>query len=366
MILRKPKDRFTTYRQLVLGVSAFDIVSSTAYMLVGVLAPYDAGFYLSRGNVTTCKIQGFMIQLGQSTSMFYNMFLALYFFLVVVRGWRESSCRKIIVWVHVAAVVCSVGLAVGAIPFIEAQFGVCGILPPLTSSQWQVSLFYTAPVSIVLFTLTVSTLAICRSVYIQEKRARKWKFVKKKLSMTREVLWQSFWYVMAFCVTLPMMLVSFYAPFEYPRGFWIFIVTAFLAPLQGLMNALVYFQRAKVWQSSCKTFRCGLVWKLIERMIPRARQVSNPSLADTDQPGTGGKLESGVASVGVVQQPPIQSTNETHSSGENRDDEASTTGQSNDVVDHGSVGDRLDHLQSTEDDGVLDYWRLNESWGRLA
>ena len=244
-------------------MSTFDALSSVAYMLVGVMAPYEAGVYLSRGNETTCNIQGFMVQLGQTASMLYNLFLSLYFLLIIVYGWREARFKKMSIWVHAFVVLSGMGLAVAAIPFIEAQFGVCGILPPLTSSRWQISLFYTGPVSTVLFVLTVSTVAICRSVYMQERRAKKWKFGKANLSMTREVFWQSFWYVSAFYVTIPLMLVAFYAPFKYPRGFWISIVTAILAPLQGLMNAMVFFQRSK----KDLIFSCSKAFERMRRLF---------------------------------------------------------------------------------------------------
>lgn len=67
----------------------------------------------------------------------------------------------------------------------------------------------------------------------------------KSLAITKKVFWQSFWYVMAFYVTLPFVLLSFYLPYDSPDDFWIFAVTAVLAPLQGFMNAFVYFQRNK-------------------------------------------------------------------------------------------------------------------------
>ena len=158
----------------MIGMSIFDMFSSTAYMLVGVMAPYDAGFYLSRGNITTCKIQGCMIQLGQTGSMLYNLFLSLFFFFVIVFGWREQRFKKMIVWVHMVVVLTSVALAAAVIPFVQAQFGVCGILPPLTSSQWQISLFYTGPVVAVLLVLDTTTATICRRTYLQQQRARKW------------------------------------------------------------------------------------------------------------------------------------------------------------------------------------------------
>jgi len=65
------------------------------------------------------------------------------------------------------------------------------------------------------------------------------------MSITHKVFWQSFWYVMAFYVTLPFVLLSFYIEYTSKKHFWILALTAILAPLQGLMNALVYFQRTK-------------------------------------------------------------------------------------------------------------------------
>ena len=254
-ILRKPNSRFTTYHQLVLGISAFDMISSIAYMLVGVMAPYEAGFYLSRGNETTCKMQGFMIQLGQTASMFYNLCLSLYFFTVIMLSWREDFLRKILVGAHFCVIAIGLGLSIGAIPYYEAQFGVCGILPPLTASQWQVSLFYTVPVSVVLIVLTAVTISICYRVYSQHARVSRWR-TDKRASVTRKVFWQSAWYVSAFYVTLPFVLLSFYVKFKSPRYFWIYIVTAILAPLQGLMNALIYFQRSRDFRSYWSRLFC--------------------------------------------------------------------------------------------------------------
>ena len=79
----------------------------------------------------------------------------------------------------------------------------------------------------------------------------------RKLSLTRKVFWQSFWYVMAFYLTLPCVLVTFYVEFTSKHHFWLLVVAALLAPLQGLMNALVYFQRSRGtafcrWMLKCK------------------------------------------------------------------------------------------------------------------
>lgn len=124
ILRKKPKKRSTTYHQLVLGISFFDALSSTAYMLVGVLAPRAAGFYLSRGNDGTCAFQGFLIQVGY-TSIFYNLGLSLYFMMIICNGWKEHDFRPRMKYVHAVILVCGIGLAFGGLPFYGAQFGTC-------------------------------------------------------------------------------------------------------------------------------------------------------------------------------------------------------------------------------------------------
>ena len=114
----------TTYHQLVLGMSLFDAISSIAYILVAVFYPQSGGFYRARGSDLTCKLQGFMIQLG-FTSTFYNFALALYFLLVICFNWKESQFKKYQRRIHVLLTLLGLGLAAGAIPFYGPQFGVC-------------------------------------------------------------------------------------------------------------------------------------------------------------------------------------------------------------------------------------------------
>lgn len=124
ILSRGRSKRKTAYHQLVLGVSGFDAISSMAYILVGVMAPRDGGFYLSLGNDTTCSAQAFMIQLGL-TSMFYNLFLSLYFMMVICHNWKEHNFKPLMKYVHLAVIVVGLGLACGALPFYGPQFGTC-------------------------------------------------------------------------------------------------------------------------------------------------------------------------------------------------------------------------------------------------
>ena len=109
---------------MVIGISSFDCLSSLAYALVGIMAPSDAGFYGSRGNETTCVIQGFMIQLGL-TSIFYNLCLSIYFYLVIRHNWKERQFQKHLRYIHIVLVFIGFTLACAAIPHYGAQFGTC-------------------------------------------------------------------------------------------------------------------------------------------------------------------------------------------------------------------------------------------------
>ena len=253
-------------------------------MLVAVMAPHEAGFHLSRGNDATCTLQGFMIQLGQ-TSMFYNVCLSLYFLLVIVYNWKERMFRRLCLASHMLVSVLGAGLAFGAIPFIGPQFGVCGVLPPLTTSQWQVSLFYAGPVSFTLVVLAVATAVICYKVYQQQKKAKKW-MANVSAKLSRRVFWQSFWYVMAFYMTLAPMLFTFYIEFESPQHYWLLVLAATLAPLQGFINFLVYFQRSrrKLFNSLCSPCK-GQTNKVTSKKRPavhgpRTKPIRQPECDD--------------------------------------------------------------------------------------
>lgn len=118
--------KVSVYHQLVLGICIFDSMSSIMYMLVGVMAPHSSGFYLSRGNDTTCSIQAFFIKLGY-TSIFYNLCLSLYFLLVICYNCREEQIQKHLWKVHASAVTVGMAMAFGSIPFFGPLYGTCHV-----------------------------------------------------------------------------------------------------------------------------------------------------------------------------------------------------------------------------------------------
>jgi hypothetical protein len=58
-ILRRPKkSRWTMFHQIMFGISVFDCVSATAFILGTIPAPEDTGLYHASGNDATCNFQG--------------------------------------------------------------------------------------------------------------------------------------------------------------------------------------------------------------------------------------------------------------------------------------------------------------------
>jgi len=93
-------------------------------------------------------------------------------------------------------------------------------------------------------TVTVLTIHICIKVYLQQRKASKWE-MKHNVDLTKQVFWQSFWYVLAFYVTLPVSILAHYVEFKTMNYFWIFVVTAIFVPGQGFLTYLVYIQRSR-------------------------------------------------------------------------------------------------------------------------
>lgn len=120
----KTKYRGTTYHQLVLGMSIYDCIRSTAYALSTVMVPENGGSATVHGNETTCAIQGFMIQLG-IPSILYNMVLACYFCLIINYGVKERQIKKYLVEVHVLLFLIGLSLSLPAIPYFGPKFSLC-------------------------------------------------------------------------------------------------------------------------------------------------------------------------------------------------------------------------------------------------
>jgi hypothetical protein len=107
--------------------------------------------------------------------------------------------------------------------------------------------------------ITVATFAVFLTVYKLEKASSKWRLVERAGgdSMTSQVFWRCFWYLLALYVPWSLFYMSNFMEFkESNYGFW--MAKATLAPFQGALNCLVYYQPAmSAWWTNAKKRLAG-------------------------------------------------------------------------------------------------------------
>jgi len=248
-ILRDAKLRGLFYHQLVLAISCFDILSSLVYVMRPLFLPTSDVTYQAHGNDLTCTAQGFALQLGYG-SVFFNLVLAIYFYLIIARRWREDDFRRVRHLVFGTALFVGISLACGGIPFYEANLFICYIhAPPFTTSWIPITFFFFIPICSAIIGITIFTFLLYRFVFATNHAASKWRLAtaagKKKVrnKMQEQVFWRCFWYLLAFYLPWPILLVANFVELNesnYP--FW--VALAIFAPSQGFLNSLVYYQRS--------------------------------------------------------------------------------------------------------------------------
>ena len=100
-ILTHRRRRKLCYHRILCGISMTDALVSFFMFLSTWPMPTNAdGVQWAVGNRMTCRLQAFFIQFGIA-SPFYNASLAIYYWLVSVRGWKEVHLHRIEWFMHV-------------------------------------------------------------------------------------------------------------------------------------------------------------------------------------------------------------------------------------------------------------------------
>ena len=85
-------------QRILLGMSIVDILASSAWFMSTWAVP-KGDFAYSSGNMASCNVQGFLLQLAVGAPL-YNSSLALFYTLMIKRRWTEDRLRQIERWVH--------------------------------------------------------------------------------------------------------------------------------------------------------------------------------------------------------------------------------------------------------------------------
>jgi hypothetical protein len=175
--------------------------------------------------------------------------LSVYFYLVIGKNSSEDRFRRKRGYVYAGITALGLGLASCGLWFYDAQVAVCYVVQPPVSKTWlPVSILYTTPICLALPILMTSSCLISCKVFQIEKASKEWKAEKKSKSLARQVFLRSFWYVMSFVVTLPFLIVSYYTAHYLTNPFTVMVLGGIFAPIQWFLNALVYFNRARVFE----------------------------------------------------------------------------------------------------------------------
>jgi hypothetical protein len=249
-IITKPRNvRWSPYNPIVLGISFFDSLSSTAYIIGTAFTPMELGLHGSIGNQATCGFEAWLFQIG-ITSVYCNVLLCVYFLFVVKYNWTERKFSKVAAWVHLGVVAIGLSMVFAVIPFASPDWRWCYLDTPPQAASWLPGLFFfVIPVALCIFAITVLTVIFVS--YVQQvHRKTLSKCMKGKenghkgRSLESRTFWQSVRFLAVFYAVWPIQFAAFVVP-TVPSNYWIYVLAAIIGPFQGFLNALVVFRRDK-------------------------------------------------------------------------------------------------------------------------
>lgn len=274
-VLRSPKKRALSYHRIMLGMSVCDLTASISYVLGRWPLPKnDPSFPGGLGNTQTCTAQGFFGQFIIST-VGYNTSLAIYYYLAVIKGWKEWRIKKVEKYLHIFAnsfwfITGIVGISLEI--FNAALFN-CWIAPSPYSCnesdedcirggiakyfQWA---FFYGPIIV----MTVFVTAIMTAVYYHvvniEKKSQRHAFnasagqaqgnsrqpavrQQSEQKRSKQVAVQGMWYLAPFYLTWTWaVLYQLIASIGNIHVTSLGVIGAFFMPFQGFMNFLVFMR----------------------------------------------------------------------------------------------------------------------------
>jgi len=275
-VLRDPRKRsYSVMHRILMIMSSFDIMFSIAIFFGTWAIPSDTpDIWYPMGNETTCKVQGFFVQMCAMITPFLNAALAFYYLLVIRYGWKEEEVRKIEIWIFAIPFTLALGTASLALAFnlYEPASLWCWIARSL-ALQW---LFLYGPVWFIIIFVTITMILVYQHVRVIEKRASKWnsnKYIarnnqngrrvsfhetpqdqRKRSSSSRRrssiskskskrVAAQGFLYFLSFILTwLPMTTMRVVQAVHQKTPYWVMVTASICVPLQGFINFFVYIR----------------------------------------------------------------------------------------------------------------------------
>jgi len=250
-VLRDPRRRGLTYHRLLLGMSISDFFGSLMCFLSTWPIPRGEAC-LAAGTTMTCTVQGFFNQTAALTTPTYNISLAIYYVLVIVKGWKENRVSKIEKYLHALPILAGFGTGIAglALKLYNGAGWICWIAPSPNNPErdnphygiFRLAFLYADAWAIIIF-LAICMFIIYVHVLKQEQKLDKYRasFLQKKRKQSKKIRNQAYLYVG--CVYMTWIFGSIFRFMQFagktpPTYIIVLFVTFF--PLQGFFNLIVY------------------------------------------------------------------------------------------------------------------------------
>ena len=269
MIFRSHDKLRSTLHRLLFGLTISDLISSIAMAFASTLSPPEHIGWNSFGNMTLCRIQGFLHFYGHIAAPLYNCSLCIYYLIEIKYTSLNSHIKGIEILMHL-------GPTMIALTFTTAIVSIYGVHPEVTNCyagatypfeckfnpeiecsgdmKGRTALTITYLLLLYAFvpvTIFTSMTAIYREVATQEVRMNQFRYsfsrrgshsaqrntvAARNRATAYSIAWLLTWGMM-FLITLMIMITG-----EEAGGtpFFMALMHYILFPLQGLFNFIVY------------------------------------------------------------------------------------------------------------------------------
>jgi len=238
-----------TYSRLILALSLFDSVSSAMFFLSTWPIPSEKDVFGASGTALTCKLQGFLLTLGQGSWM-YNVSLTAYYYMFIFLEWNERRIKKVEIGLHIVSLLMALGFASLCL--------VLNVYHPMGSFCWInrvkddngliIAGKYAVLMRVVFFGFI--WIAFASVVFMQTKivygvRQRELSVQQSlptsDIPLTRTVFLQSILYLLAFFLVWLVPTIQAIV-FLFTKSKTISALSGFFAPLQGFINFIIYIR----------------------------------------------------------------------------------------------------------------------------
>lgn len=258
------------YNRLILGLSVTDMIGSFSQFFTTWPIPADSVvdggpsishcYYGNVGNLTACEVQGFFIHSFTIAVPIYNAMLCVYFLLFIRYDWNEQRLRKIEPFMHglalypmMTAIICwneEVFNPAATFCWIAGHPLGCLENDDVDCIRGKNVYFFrwaavAVPIMCAFITIVATMSMICVFVFRQESRLASLQSaeLERGYEHSKKVFWQACRYVGAYLfVFLPSAIVTILSSRYRYNEFAGMFALSLLIPLQGLFNAMIYFQ----------------------------------------------------------------------------------------------------------------------------